>query len=298
MLKWRSKLIHNIREFYVSLFNENDVPHIYAIAVVSLIDSIIILSLINHFFERNKSAVILIIVFLLIVNGVIYAIVEPLKRRIKFYNYIYISVFIMSLFGLFGGIPKVWEQNNHKVENISPSSNILLKYIEPIIRVSEDGKTSESCIKYNRVDLLFRLYNNTKDTVLIRSTFIGNNLCRENPLSPTIKFLCNDESVQDKRICSHEQWTEGYALMRILNFSGEKSVNPSDSIDIQVTQDYIFSSFFIIEDETDEYFQKIIKEVISSNAIITFDSLIKGQNSTFKLRISEGSFDDHLWRGI
>lgn len=101
MLKWRSRLIFNIREFYVSFFNENDVPHIYAIALVSIIDFIIIFSLISCFFITNKSIVILMILFLLVINGVIYARIKPIKSKIKYYNYLYIVVFLLSLIALF-----------------------------------------------------------------------------------------------------------------------------------------------------------------------------------------------------
>lgn len=94
-------MIYDIREFYVSKFNEKDVPHIYAICLVSILDFLIIYSLITHFFTIDKSYVIFLCFTILIINTLICAKVKPTKKGIKLYNAIYLVVFIISFLVLF-----------------------------------------------------------------------------------------------------------------------------------------------------------------------------------------------------
>lgn len=101
MIKWRSKLIFNIREFYASKFNESDVPHIYAICLISLIDFLITYSLITRFSAIYKGNVILLCLTLLIMNWLVYSKVKPTNKNIKFYNVVYIGVFVISFLVLY-----------------------------------------------------------------------------------------------------------------------------------------------------------------------------------------------------
>jgi len=94
-------MIYNIREFYVSKFNEKDVPHIYAICLISIIDFLIIYSLVTRFFTIDKSYVLLLCLTLLIINTIVYAKVEPTKKGIKLYSVIYLVVFVISFLVLY-----------------------------------------------------------------------------------------------------------------------------------------------------------------------------------------------------
>jgi|SRR5690554_469298 len=101
MIKWRSKLISNIREFYASKFNESDVPHIYAICLVSIIDFLIVYSLLTNFSTIDKGIVILLCLILLIMNWLIYVKVKPTNKRIQLYNVVYVVVFVISFLVLY-----------------------------------------------------------------------------------------------------------------------------------------------------------------------------------------------------
>ncbi len=101
MVRWRSKLIFNIRNFYESKFKEKDVPHIYAICLVSLIDFFIIFSSISHCCVLDKKYIISICIFLLMINTFIYMKVTPAKGNILVQNIVYLTLFIISLLFLY-----------------------------------------------------------------------------------------------------------------------------------------------------------------------------------------------------
>lgn len=101
VLKWRSRLILSIKEFYISKFNENDIPHIYAICLISIMDFMILLSIVVVFTPIIKPHMIGMSIILLLFNGFVYYKIPAAKKRISIENYIYIGVFIISILNLY-----------------------------------------------------------------------------------------------------------------------------------------------------------------------------------------------------
>ena len=102
ILSWRRNLISDIESFYVTTIKEQDSPHLYAIAVVSVIDFFISFAFITMVSDYVRSFMIIYSIFLLIVNGLIYFKTSPVNKNFLFGNIFYFLVFVLSILLLYG----------------------------------------------------------------------------------------------------------------------------------------------------------------------------------------------------
>ena len=102
MLKWRSILLYDLRNFYTRVFKEKDIPHIYAIALISFVDYLISYSiLIQLSVNIDTNLVVTMAIILLAINYLIYSKVEIKKQKVLVFNIVYVSLFFASLISLY-----------------------------------------------------------------------------------------------------------------------------------------------------------------------------------------------------
>ncbi len=98
MLQIRKTIIDNIAQFYVEVFNEKHVPHIYAVCVLAVFDYINFFSVCIYWdVKLSKPIIVVVILAMVLANYLIYKLISPSSLNNRILNWSYFVATILVL---------------------------------------------------------------------------------------------------------------------------------------------------------------------------------------------------------